>query len=229
MKMDLQNVPSGKIGKGFLSLLVAVWAGSSPLVHAKASKDGSPSAKSTQVLLTDDIGNQGRAVLSVRDLKELISMRDRGPSSRSAKESQGPQSLLGANLFLFKMSKTETHKLWKKIVAIETEREALVAKLSSDLSSRKEKLRTDRRKIQASRLTAREQSDQMLGKKLYESILEESNLDAQRDQALARFDEQNSVSLDFVEHNGQRTVEAIHVGDSRIWSPDSGIEVARKN
>jgi hypothetical protein len=223
MKKDLRKIAQDRMSTAVLSLMVLGF--SAGAYAGGTSKDGSPVAMNTftanEIAATDGetkmtSGASGQALLTLEDLKTLLGTKARDPSSSNIRLAQEEPS--GGNSFKMQVSRAEVRRLSTQIQKIETARNDLVAKLEKQRFEKRAKIRAKRRDIQSSRLGAKAQTDNELAKSLYENILEESNIDARQTQALRKFDDDNSVRLDFIELNGTRQVESIRIGENKVWT-----------
>ena len=217
---------------GFSKLAVRALALASVTVVCQASiagdsfKDGTlPTAVSGHT--SNAAGHSGRAQLRIEDLKTLLGLSTCDPSSADA-PSDRKEAVDGLPHFFLSLSKYESNALSRKVHSVEAARSMLQAQVLKETELKKMELRKARREIQMSRMSAQPDKEAALGKALYESILAESNLEAQLKTRLEAFDASNAILLEFVELSGSRHIEAIHIGSTQVWSSDSNLSVAQK-
>jgi hypothetical protein len=169
----------------------------------------------------------GRAYLMVEDFKTLLGAdapRDPSSEARLVELAAAPstqEGVDGGRAFRLLLPVRDVSRLRKEVRGLELQREKLAARLQTNVDAKKKALREKRRELQTARLSARSDADAALGKSLYESILEEANLEAQAQRELAAFDETHAIELSFREVGGERTVRAIQIAGNTVWSKAS--------
>jgi hypothetical protein len=180
---------------------------------------------------SDVVGARGRATLTVEDLKTLLGVETRDPSSASRMEAKVARSEQeasdGAYRLIADLSANEKAKLASLIQKIEVEKAELLDRVEKDTKGKTAELRKSRRAIQVSRLGVGESRDSVLGKSLFESLLAEANLQARASNEVASFDSAHRIELDFEERAGARYVQTIHFGGKTVWT-DKAVSIASK-
>ena len=172
---------------------------------------------------------KGRAVLTVEDLKTLLGLKTRDPSSASATHSQLNQDdSAGMYSLNIQLSSVERARLTKKVSEIEAAREQLVAKTDQEVAKKKTEIRAKRHKIQSSRTSSAGVSELAASKKLFESLIQEGNLETIKARKLAEFNSANVFVVEFEDSISGREVQSISVGQSKVWTNSSHAKVAAR-
>ncbi|MBS1985536.1 MAG: hypothetical protein JST16_15340 [Bdellovibrionales bacterium] len=211
----------------FNGLSIVMIAAVAVLAQSNLAMAGSKDGASLGQQVQQEAAAQGRALLTIEDLKTLLGMGARDPSavgtSRLSKDSQ-----LGSYDFAMKLSAEEKKTLAHHIQVTELKRAELVARLEKDARVKKEEVRKQRRAVQAQRIGSAGNSDEALSMQLFDSILEESNLDSKVAREVANFDEAHMVALNFEATRGSRIVNAIEIGSKQVWAFGGDTRVAQK-
>lgn len=213
-----------RVSRAMLSVaVVAAIFAQSPKASA-SSKDG---AALPVQQVQQDAAAQGRAYLTIEDLKTLLGMTARDPSaveSRSNKEAS-----TGSYSFIVSLSAQEKVALENKIHKIEAQRAELSSKVEKEVAVQKADLKQQRRALQVSRLGAGQKNDETLGRSIFESVLKEANVEARLTSALEDFDNSHLVNIDFHAMDDARVVETIAIGETTVWNlGGSANRVAKK-
>lgn len=171
-----------------------------------------PSLVSAQSRSTDGATHafaQGRTVLGLEDVKILLGLQGRLPSSNSNSRHDVVTSLK------MSVSKKQRKELHRQVITVEKQRHALLNKLDHENIRRKAEIRKSRRSIQVSRLNAQNDKDMSLSKNLFENLLAEGNLAGRHAHALSEFDANHVFVIEFHEVHGVKQVENVFVGQQR--------------
>lgn len=165
----------------------------------------------------------GHAYLMVEDFKTLLGAFPRDPSSEAklvelAATPSTQDGVEGGRALQIRLVGGEVARLRKEIRSLEIQRGQLAAKLAQETDAKKVALRNERRALQAARLSARSDRDATLGKSLFESLLQEANLDARVQRELAAFDEAHAIEVSFREDRGVKLVNSVRIADEIVWS-----------
>jgi hypothetical protein len=158
---------------------------------------------------------QGRALLTVEDMKTLLGVDSRDPSSQGTRKQEATAS---AHPIHVSLNEGEKARVARDLSKIEIERVRIEAELQAQLDSKIATVRAERRQIQAQRLNAAGANEQKLSRQLFDSLLVEANLEARAKNTLADFDRKNAVSVDYVQAGNTRQVEKIWIGGAVVWS-----------
>ena len=165
---------------------------------------------------------EGRAYLMVEDFKTLLGAAPRDPSSKASITLAAAPSVQdgtdGGRAFQLRLGHGEISRLRKEVRAIEQQRDQLLARLNQETATKKADLRGKRREVQAARMSARSDADAALGKTLFESLLQEANLDAHLEREVAAFDEAHAIEIAFQEKEGMKLVSSIRISGDLVWS-----------
>ncbi len=209
MKKELQ--------KALRVLAVVVTLGGNQISFAQSSTEGAHSAPA-----------KGRAVFSVEDLKTLLSLNTRDPSSSSATHTHLGQEAQGEMYSLnIQMSDMEKARLSKKVSEIEAAKIQLVAQTETEITKKKTDIRKQRKTIQSDRTSGSTAADASMSKKLFENLIQEANLDTVKARRISEFNAANVFVIDYQEVNGERSVQTISVGQNTVWSNHSA-QIAAK-
>jgi hypothetical protein len=208
MKKDLQKL-STMLG----CLMVIATFGMNSAVAADLSKDGGL-ASTTQGQM-DLAQAQGRATLTVEDMKTLLGVDSRDPSSQGTRKQEASAS---AHSIKVRLNKGEKARMAADLQKIEMERVRLESELQAELQGKVAKVRAERRQIQASRMNAAPGNEQNFSRQLFDSLLVEANLEARAQKSLADFDRKNAVSVEYVQAGSARQVEKIWIGSAVVWA-----------
>lgn len=211
MKKDFQKV-SGLLSKVALVLVTLSAATGSFANEAQG--------------LQAEVPAHGRASLTVEDLQTLLGLKTRDPSSQVAEQQQDVAAT--APIFQVKMSAGEKALVSQAINSLKMERVKLAKKLEQEKASKVNELRAERRAIQISR-THSTDKNASLSQNLFSSLLAEANAEAGVESALADFDQNNSVELQFaVSAEGTRSISAIKLGTKMLWNGASNSMIASR-
>ncbi len=200
-----------------LGLLALAFASFSSSQAADSSKDGAHSASV-----------QGRAVFSVEDVKTLLSLGARDPSSDASLDHRSKQDVSNG-AFLLNLSSAEKAELSQRVNKIEKARAELVAKSAKTIAGSKDSIRAKRREIQVQRMNSTsEQADRALSQRLFSNLVQESNAQVVQERALSDFDRENSFVFEFEELGGTRFVKQIKVSTKIVWLAQPTATLAKK-
>jgi len=215
MKTDFQRNLGKVVALASLFVSISAFAGSESLTTDRL----------------DAAGAHGRATLTVEDLKTLLGVDTRDPSSASRAGAQVARSNQdvsnGASKLLVKLSDQEKATMAKLIQQIEIQKAELVARVKNETDSKKAALRKSRQEIQHSRLAVGKDKDSALGKNLFESLLAEANLEAHASNSVVDFDVAHMIQLEFEERAEGRLVQNISFGGKTVWS-DKTFSIAKQ-
>lgn len=176
--------------------------------------------------LQAEVPAQGRATLTTEDLQTLLGIKSRDPSSQVQMQEQ--DAVASAPIFNVNMTGEEKARIAKALSKLSVERAQLAQKLESEKAAQVKELRQQRRNIQISR-TRTSEDNASLGQNLFSSLLAEANAEAGVDSALANFDQNNAVEIQFaVKADGSREVSVIKVGSQQVWADASMSVVAAR-
>lgn len=173
------------------------------------SMDGASSLQQVQ----QEAAAQGRAFLTIEDLKTLLGMTARDPSAVDSRTNT--ESSSGSYNYAVNLSKVERQALVRSIRKIEVQRAMLAAQVNKELALKKAELKKSRRDVQMARAKS---SDESMGAALFESFLNEANVEARLTAQLREFDDQHLVNIDFQDVEGQRFVQNIAIGEDTVWA-----------
>jgi hypothetical protein len=202
-------------------LLVAVVATGLWGASVHGSTDGTEPAANLESTMKVELG---RAVLTAEDLKTLLGLSARDPSSQGLRLKQ--DALSGDHFFKIQISSSERARLTAQLSRIELARAKLESKLKSETETEIKKLRSERLKIQSGRTTSDEAQDLVLAQKLYSSLISETNLNAQAGEKLAAFDSEHQISIAYLQDGNNRMVSTIEIGQAPVWSKIDGFSIA---
>lgn len=214
--MNVGNSGSGMCQKSKMDLraltmvgLCAIFAVSSTFVSAQSrSTEGATHASA-----------HGRAVFALEDVKVILGLKDRVPSSEQEAEALGALNM--------KISPAHRKELTKQVKAIEKARQKLESSLNKDAAKRKEAIRKDRLSIQQSRLSSKTDNDIALGKNLFRNLLAEGNLAGQVAQKLSAFDNNHLFVIDYTEMAGTKSIRSIAIGKNVVINNNTLVAQAR--
>ena len=165
---------------------------------------------------------RGKATLLPEDLKTLIGLKPRNPSSEEETAGLSPNDLS----FQVELSAQELVRVKKILAKLDRQRSALQNRLSSESEQQKETIRSKRRAVQLARTSGTQESS--LGKALFENLLDEANLEAKNEQQLSDFDSQNSITVEYFQRGEVKLVDQITIGQQVAWSRAARSALARK-
>ncbi len=157
----------------------------------------------------------GRAILMAEDFRILAGIKSRDVSSETATLTA---QLPGANPLHLNLSPEETRQIRARLARVEAQRLKLAETLEKKALEKKKALREGRRSLQMARMQTPGMEDAHLGRSLFESLLEEANLEAESNSALEKFDAQNRIEIAYLEQDGVRIVQTIAIGNQSVWN-----------
>lgn len=176
-----------------------------------SSTDGAPSPTIRQ-----EAGAQGRAFITVDDLKTLLGLVARDPSAVESRSNKDEST--DSFDFILALSPSQKKALANSIRRIEVKRAEVASLVEKQAAEQRQELRQKRRSLQLSRLSSSSKKDSEIGQNLFESVLSEANNEARAAQELERFDAEHVVAIDFHTVDSTRVAQAISIGDSMIWN-----------
>lgn len=174
-------------------------------------------AESFQERNSDDAmmsGQDGRAEMSMEDFKTLLGFDSRDTSGNRLNQDDDS----GAFLPSLKLNSEEKEVLLKLVLRYEQNKEKLYKQNTSASHKAKKELAEKRRHIQLQRLSSSGRQDEKLGKALYMNLIKEANINAQNNQKIEAFENDNKVYFSFNQIRGQKIVSKISVGSKVVWS-----------
>jgi len=182
-----------------------------------ASMEGSHSAFS-----------QGRALFTAEDMRALLGLEARLPSSLDGVTPPKEQEAPGAwNPMDLSLSPPQRQELERRIRAVENNRVRLEAQTSKKAQTQTAALKVERQNIQGARITA---DSAALGKQLFNNVLKQANVEASAARELADFDRHNAFIIEFQVSpvTGVRTAQSIMLGQHVVWTAGGSGKIARK-
>lgn len=171
---------------------------------------------------------EGKAMLAVDDLKVLLGLPSRIPSS--GESTDAPATNAGNSIdsykFALKMDPSSKRTLSAKISHTEMERTKESAQAEKELSVEKEKLKKQRHSLQMRRIQT---DNQEIQKELFENLLAEANLKAKHQQKLAALAQKHAVTITFLEMNGEKVINSVEMAGMVLWSKNAADVHVAKN
>lgn len=162
-----------------------------------------------------------RALLMVEDLKTLLGLGSRDPSSRTSSLEQDAPAAQAA-FFSINISQVEKGRLSRKIAQIENKRSILKQRLEKQLATKRAQLQVQRRELQVQRISTDNSRDTELAKRLFNSLIEEANLEATLTRELNDFDVSHKIQIEYLEDSGTRRVTILRMGSNTLWAATGG-------
>ena len=216
--MEVRNTTVGCSGKRIFQVVVLALSVQAGTAALGAGHRSSGNGLQAQV---------GRASLTVDDMKTLLGRETRDPSNEAG--TVQTDVAVPANPLKLTLDSKSARKLARTLAELELKRIELEDKLGAESKVEVEKLREARRTIQTSRISSASEKDPQLSRDLFDSFLSEANSKVKIQEALQHFDEQHMITIEFVEANSSKSIEAIYVGEELAWSKVTGnAQVARK-
>ncbi len=161
----------------------------------------------------------GRASLTVEDLKTLLGQSTRDPSSQDGEQKQDVTA--PSNPLKITLDRASARRLARVLAELEIKRIDFERKVTGESEAEIERLRSERTKIQTSRLSSTESKDAKLSRDLFDSFLSEANSKAKIEDAMLQFDQAHLVSIDFLETEEYKSVQTIYIGEDLAWSAET--------
>jgi hypothetical protein len=210
------------VKKDFRFVIVLMGA----MIHGLALSQGNDvSLPSANLVGTQDESRAqwGRALLNVEDLKTLLNLKDRDPSSaESANGKPEKQEVSQVSPFSkLALNSRERQRLTQQLSQILKGRMEIETAWAKRRSDQAVALKAERRQLQLARTSADADHDAELARGLYKNLIAENALRHAEAQAIESYDQANQLWVDFRMEGSTRFIEAIYRGSDTLWAAQS--------
>jgi hypothetical protein len=222
----MQRIKEVRATEGFRQTLLAV-ATLAVLFGSFAQAGSTDGTSPVSAAVESSTGEIRKATLTLEDLKILLGLQSRGPNAVVTADASAPATLPAFD-FTLNLSAGEKTRLERFVRMTEKSRRELADQLTNTSKKEVTDIRESRRKLHLSRMSSSGSADEALSRSLFESLLQESNIDARNAKALEAFDADHIVMLQFNEIDGAKVVAAITMGEQTLWSSTPSTRIAKR-